>query len=227
MLLVLITNLVPDPQWCEEEKLVTRPTLSQYPPMTGHMAKAIRETPHHLTRITPLMADTIKTKQLPAIRQICHHQSIRHLRSLREEFSYVETKANGDEAVTLAVERSRHGGKLVEMADPSKGNKLDIMMARTAAATRKSIALPAAALTKGKATATMMISRKIQLHVEQREAVPVAETHRRTSREKGMTLHHPHQAFPMAAAVAVVAQLGHAPPAKIRRIRSPMMHVPT
>jgi hypothetical protein len=29
--------------------------------MIGHMAKAIREIPHHLTRITLLMADTIKT----------------------------------------------------------------------------------------------------------------------------------------------------------------------
>jgi hypothetical protein len=74
MVLVLITNLIPDPQRSEEEKLVTRPTLSQYPPMTGHMAKAIREIPHHLTRITLLMADTIKTKLLPAIRPICHHQ---------------------------------------------------------------------------------------------------------------------------------------------------------
>jgi hypothetical protein len=40
--------------------------------MTGHMAKAIREIPHHLTRITLLMANTIKTKLLPAIRPICH-----------------------------------------------------------------------------------------------------------------------------------------------------------
>jgi hypothetical protein len=63
--------------------------------MTGHMAKAIREIPHHLTRITLLMADTIKMKLLPAIRPICHHQSIRHSRSLREELSYVATKANG------------------------------------------------------------------------------------------------------------------------------------
>jgi hypothetical protein len=94
----------------EEEKLVTRPTLSQYPPMTGHMAKAIREIPHHLTRITMLMADTIKTKLLPAIRPIFHHKSIRHSRSLRKELSYMVRKANGDEAMTLAAETSRHDG---------------------------------------------------------------------------------------------------------------------
>jgi hypothetical protein len=36
----------------------------------------------------------------------------------------------------------------------------------------------------------------IQLHVEQREAIAVAETHRRTSRARDVTLHHPHQAAP-------------------------------
>jgi hypothetical protein len=35
--------------------------------MIGHMAKAHRENPHHLARITLRMADTIKTKLLP-----CH-----------------------------------------------------------------------------------------------------------------------------------------------------------
>jgi hypothetical protein len=173
--------------------------------MTGHMAKAIREIPHHLTRITLLMADTIKAKLLPAIRPICHHQSIRHSRSLREELSYVVTKANGDEAMTLAAETSRHGEKLVEMADPSKGNKLDMMMARIAAATRISIALPAASMTKGKAPTAMMITRKIQLHIEQREVVAVAETHHRILRARAVTPHHPHQAAPMAVAVAVAA----------------------
>jgi hypothetical protein len=173
--------------------------------MTGHMAKAIREIPHHLTRITQLMADTIKMKLLPTIRPICHHQSIRHSRSLREEFSYVVTKANGDEAVTLAVETSRHDEKLVEMVDPSEGNKLNMMTACTAVAIRISIALPAAAMKKGKAPAAMTTTRKIQLHVEQREAVAVVETHRRMSRAKGVTLHHPHQEAPMAAAVALVA----------------------
>jgi hypothetical protein len=47
MVLVLTTNLIPDPQRSEEEKLIKRPMLSQYPPMTGHIAKAIREIPHH------------------------------------------------------------------------------------------------------------------------------------------------------------------------------------
>jgi hypothetical protein len=189
------------------------------------MAKAIREIPHHLTRITLLMADTIKTKLLPAIRPICHHQSIRHSRSLGEELSYVVRKENGDEAMMLATEMSRHDGKLVEMADPSKGNKLDMMMACTAMATRISIALPATAMTKGKAPAAMTITRKIQLHVEQREAVTVAETHRRTSRARGVNPHHPHQAAPMAEAVA--AQPGHAAPEKIRRITNPMTRAAT
>jgi hypothetical protein len=157
MVLILITNLIPDPQRSKEEKLVTRLTLSQYPPMTGHMAKAIREIPHHLTIITLLMADTIKTTLLPAIRPICHHQTISHSRSLREEFSYVIMTTNGVEAMTLAAETSRHVGKLVEMADPSRGNQLDMMTALTAAATRISITLPAAAMTKGKAPASMTI----------------------------------------------------------------------
>jgi hypothetical protein len=41
------------------------------------------------------------------------------------------------------------------MADPGKGNNLAMMMARTAAVTRISIALHAAAMTKGKAPAAM------------------------------------------------------------------------
>jgi hypothetical protein len=76
--------------------------------------------------------------------------------------------ANKDEAMMLDVEMIRHDGKLVEMADPSKGNDLAMMKARTAAATRISIALPAAAMTKGKAPAAMMM---IHLHGEQREAM--------------------------------------------------------
>jgi hypothetical protein len=151
MVLGLTTNLIPDPQRSEEEKLVTRPMLSQYPQTTGHMAKATRGIPHHLTRITLLMAETIKTKLLPAIRPICHHQNIRHSRSLKEELSYVITTANGDEAVMPAAETSRHDGRLVKMADPSRGNKFAMMTAHTAAETRISIALPAAMMTKGKA----------------------------------------------------------------------------
>jgi hypothetical protein len=195
--------------------------------MIGHMEKAIREIPHHLTTITLLMADTIKTKLLPAIRPTCHHQSIRHSRSLREELSYVETKARGDKAVTLAAEMSRHNGKRVEMADPSKGNKLNMMTGRTAAATRINIALLAATMTKGRALAAMMRTRKIQLHDEQREVIAVAEIHCRMSRARGVTPHHPHQAAPMVAAVAVAAQPGHAAPEKICRITSPTTRAPT
>jgi hypothetical protein len=65
------------------------------------------------------------------------------------------TTASGDGAVTLAVETSRHNEKPVEMADPSKGNNLAMTTAYTVAATRISIALPAATMTKGKAHAAM------------------------------------------------------------------------
>jgi hypothetical protein len=132
--------------------------------------------------------------------------------------------ASGEGVVTLAKETSRHDEKPVKMAGPSIGNNLAMMTAHTTAATRISIALHAPAMTKGKAPATMTM---IQLHEEQREAVAVAEIHRRTSRVKGMTLHHPHQAALMAVAVVVVAQPSHTPPAKVRRIRSPTMRVPT
>jgi hypothetical protein len=102
----------------------------------------------------------------------------------------------------LAAEMSRHDGKLVEIADPSKRNSLAMTMACTAAETGTSIALPAAAMTKGKAPAAMTM---IQLHKEQREAVAAAETHRRTSRAKDVTPHHPRQAAHMAALLAVAA----------------------
>jgi hypothetical protein len=138
--------------------------------------------------------------------------------------SYVITMASGKGVVTVDGEMSRHDMKPVEMAGPSIGNHLAMMTARTAAATRISIALHTAAMTKGKAPAAMMM---IQLHEEQREAIAVAEIHRRTSRLKGVTHHHPHQAAPMAAAVEVAAQPGHAPPKKIHRTRSHTMRVPT
>jgi hypothetical protein len=117
--------------------------------------------------------------------------------------------------VTLAGETSHHDVKPVEMAGPSIGNHLAMTTACTAAATRISIALHATAMTKGKAPATMTMT---QLHKEQREAAAVVEIHRRTSRLKGVTLHHSHQAAPMEAAVA--AQPGHAPLEKIHRTRS-------
>jgi hypothetical protein len=162
MVLVLKLNLIPDPQRSEEEKLVTRQTPSQCPPTIGHMVKANKEIPHRLTRIT-LPMDSIKTRPLPAIRPICHHQSIRHSRSLREESSYVRTTANGGGPMMLAAETSHHDEKLVKMADPSKTNSLAMMTARTTAETGISIALPTAAMTKGKAPAAVMM---IQLHEE-------------------------------------------------------------
>jgi hypothetical protein len=132
--------------------------------------------------------------------------------------------ASEDEAVTLDIETIRHDGKPVETADPSKGNDLAMTTARTAAATRISIALPAATMTKGKAPAARMM---IHLHGEQREAIVVAEINRRTASVKDVTLCHLHQAAPMAATVAAVAQQNHATPTKIRRTRSPTMRVPT
>jgi hypothetical protein len=191
--------------------------------MTSHMAKAPREIHHHLARIT-LPMDTSKTMLLPAIRPTCHHQSIRRLKPQRKESSYVTMMASEDEAVTLDTETISHDGKPVETADPSKGNDLAMMTARTAAATRISIALPAATTTKGKSSAAMTM---IHLHGEQRKAVVAAETNRRMARVKDVTLRHLHQAAPMVAVVAVAAQQDHATPARIHRTRSPTMCVPT
>jgi hypothetical protein len=132
--------------------------------------------------------------------------------------------ASEDEAMTLDAETIRHDGKPVETADPSKGNNLAMTTARTAAATRISIALPATAMTKSKAPIAMTT---IHLHGEQREAVVVVEINRRTTRVKDMTLRHLHQAAPMAAAVAAAVQQNHTTLARIRRTRSPMMRVPT
>jgi hypothetical protein len=141
--------------------------------------------------------DTSKIMLLPAIRPTCRHQSIRRSKSQREESSYVTTMASEDEAVTLDAETIRHDGKLVETADPSKGNDLAMTTVRTAAATRISIALPATTMTKGKAPAAMTT---IHLHGAQREAVVATEINRRTARVKDVTLRHLHQAAPMAAA---------------------------
>jgi hypothetical protein len=132
--------------------------------------------------------------------------------------------ASEDKAVMLDAETIRHNGKPLETADPSKGNDLTMTTACTAAATRISIALPAATMTKGKAPATMTM---IHLHGEQREAVVAAEINRRTSRVKDVTLRHLHQVAPMAAAVAAVAQQNHATLSRIRRTRSPTTRVPT
>jgi hypothetical protein len=110
------------------------------------------------------------------------------------------------------------------MADPSIGNHLAMTTACTTAAIRISIALHAAAMTKGKAPVAMTMT---QLHEEQREAVVVAEIHRRTPRIKGVIPRHPHQAAPMAAAMAMAAQPGHVPLEKIRRTRSHTTREPT
>jgi hypothetical protein len=132
--------------------------------------------------------------------------------------------ASEEGVVTLAGETSRHGVKPVGMADPGIGNHLAMTTARIAMATRICIALHVAAMTKGRAPAAMIMT---QLHEEQREAIAVAEIHRRTSRVKGVTLHHPHQAAPMAATVVVAAQPGHAPPRKIHKTRSHTTCEPT
>jgi hypothetical protein len=223
MVLALTANLIPDPQRPEEEKLVIGQMPSQYPPMISHMTKAIKEIHRHPTR-TILLMDTTKTRPYPAISPTCRHQSTRRSKSHREELSYATMMASKEGVVTLAGETSRHDVKPVGMAGPSIGNHLAMMTVHTAAATRISIALHAAAMTTGKAPATMTMT---QLHEEQREAIAVAEIHRRMLRAKGVILHHPHQVAPMVAAVVVAAQPGHAPPEKIHRTRSHMTRVPT
>jgi hypothetical protein len=223
MVLALIMNLIPDPQRLKEEKLTTGQTPSQYPLTIDHMAKASKGIHHHLTRTIP-RTDATKTRPFPTIRPICYHQSTRRSKSHREELSYATMMASGEEVVTLARGTSRHNMKPVGMADPSIGNHLAMTTARTATAIRISIALHATAMTKGKAPAAMMMT---QLPEEQREAIAIAEIHRRMLRVKGVILHHPHQAAPMVAAVAVAAQPGHVPLEKTHRTRSHMTHVPT
>jgi hypothetical protein len=108
--------------------------------------------------------------------------------------------ASKEGVMTLAGEMTRHDMKPAGMADPSIGNHLAMTTARIATTTRIRITLHATPMTKGRAPTAMTM---IQLHEEQREAIAVAEIHRRTPRVKGMILHHPHQAAPMAVAVAV------------------------
>jgi hypothetical protein len=173
----LTTNLIPDPQKSEEEKLATGQMPSQYPPMTNQMAKARREIHHHLTRTTPPM-DTSKTMLLPAIRPTCHHQSIRRSKSQREESSYATIMAREDEVMTLDAEMIHHDGKPAETADPSKGNDLSMMTARIAVAIKISITPLATTMTKGRAPAAMTT---VHLHEEKREAVVAVEINRRTA----------------------------------------------
>jgi hypothetical protein len=215
---VLTTNLIPDPQKSEEEKLATRDTPSQYPPMKNHMAKARRETHRRPARITLLM-DTNRTMLPLAIRPTCRHQSIRHSKSQKEELSYVTMMENEGEAVMPDVETIHHDGKPAEMADPRVGTGLAMTMMRIAAAAKKSIAPLAVMMTKGKFPAAMTMTR---LHEDHKEAVVAAENSRRTVRvNPGATLRHPHQAAPMVVAVAVADQQGRATLAKIRQTKIP------
>jgi hypothetical protein len=79
-------------------------------------------------------------------------------------------------------------------------------------------------MTKGKAPAAMTT---IHLHEEQKEAVVAAKISRRTaSINDGVTLRHPHQGAPIAAAVVAADQQGHKTLARIRRTRSPTTPVP-
>jgi hypothetical protein len=161
MVHVLITNLTPDPQKSEEEKLATGQMPSQYPSMTSHMARAIKEIHRHLTRTTLLM-DT-KTRPNHAISPTCRHQSTRRSKSHREELSYTIMMASEEGVVTLAGETSRHDVKPVGMVDPGIGNHLAMTMACITTVTRISITLHAAAMTKGRAPAAMTMT---QLHEE-------------------------------------------------------------
>jgi hypothetical protein len=132
--------------------------------------------------------------------------------------------ASEDEAVTLDAETIRHNGKPVETADPREGTDLAMTTARTMAATKTSITPLAATMTKGKAPAAMTT---IHLHEEWKEAVVAAKISRRTARVNvDVTLRHPHQGAPMAAAVVAADQQGHATLARIRRTRSPTTPVP-
>jgi hypothetical protein len=223
MVNILTTNLIPDPQNSEEEKLTTGRTPSQYLPMTNHMAKARRGIHHHPARII-LLTDTNTTMLPLAIRPTCRHQSIRRSKPQREELSHATMMANEGKAVMLDAKMIRHDGKLAEMADPREGTDLAMMTARTASVTRTSIALLTITMTKGKAPATMMT---IHLHEKRKEAVIAAKISRRTVRvNDGVTLRHPHQGAPMAAAVVVADQQGRATLARIRQTRNPTTLVP-
>jgi hypothetical protein len=113
------------------------------------------------------------------------------------------------------------------MADPSKGNKLDMKTVHNVAVTKTKIMHHAATMTKGKAPIAMMRTIKIQLHVEQREVIAVAKISCRTSRaKKGEIPPHPHQAYPMAVAVVVEVRPGPIALKKIRHSKRSMMHAP-
>jgi hypothetical protein len=132
--------------------------------------------------------------------------------------------ASKDDAVTLDAEMIRHDGKPAETANPREGTDLAMTTARTAAVTRTSIAPLTATMTKGRAPVAMTM---IHLHEERKEAVVAAKISRRTARvNDDVTLRHPHQGAPMAAAVVAADQQGHATLARIRRNKSPTTPVP-
>jgi hypothetical protein len=132
--------------------------------------------------------------------------------------------ASEDEAVTLDAKTIRHDGKPAEMAHPREGTDLAMTMARTVTATKTSIAPLAAMMTKGKAPAAITM---IHPHEERKEAVIAAKISRRMARvNDDATLRHPHQGAPMAAAVVVADQQGHATLARIRWTRSPTTLIP-
>jgi hypothetical protein len=217
MLRALTASLIPDLQKSEEEMLAIGQTPSQYPPMTNLMAKAHRGIHRHPARTT-LLQDT-KTMLLLATRPTCRHQSIKRSNSQREESSYAIMMASEDKAMTPDAEMIRHDGKIAEMADPGEGTDLAMTKARTVAAKKTSIAQIATTMTKGKAPAAMTM---IHLNEEQKEVIVAAKISHRTARVKdSMTLRHPHRGAPMAAAVVVTDQQGHATLARIRRTRSP------
>jgi hypothetical protein len=132
--------------------------------------------------------------------------------------------ASKGEAVTLDAETIRHDGKTAGMADPREGTDLAMTTARTVTVTKTSIAPLAVTVRKGKAPAAMTM---IHLHEERKEVVVAAKSSRRTARvSDDVTLRHPHQGAPMAAAMVAADQQGRATLARIRRIRSPTTPVP-
>jgi hypothetical protein len=132
--------------------------------------------------------------------------------------------ASEGEAVTLDAETIRHDEKPAETTDPRKGTDLTMMMARIAVVTKTSIAPLAATMTKGRAPAAMTT---IHLHEEWKEAIVAAKISHRTARVNDVvTLRHPHQGAPMAAAVVAADQQGHATLTRIRQTRSPTTRVP-
>jgi hypothetical protein len=119
------------------------------------------------------------------------------------------SKAIEDKAMTLAAEMSQHGGKLAEMANPSKGNKIIMTMACITVVAKARITNPAATMTKGKAPAAMTTRTQVRID---KEAIVAVETNRRTWRAKrNMTHPHHHQASPMAAAVVADQHAPKAP----------------